>query len=324
MRDQKVRSQPSCRDVLHKKPTVARVHTSGFKGKIFAVHGGEGEDLVLLIHGHQRHHGVGPCDTPRCFKRAMAPGRLDDSICAPAVGKGKYLLLNIILSGEKCHVGKVIFPGNLKPMRVDVDENHCSGPQQLGALGGAQTHRAGTQDGYGISLTQLTQLRTEVAAGEDITDEEGVLVGDLGGDVRKPCVGKGNTHQLGLTPVNTASQFPAAMDTVIDVAAPAKPARTAECLAVGADPVAHMQINDTRTQLHNLANKLVAQDGSGDGARDSAVTNVEVTGADGGAGHPHDGITGRQNVRVRPLLQTQIIQAVIDQSFHATTPLVLS
>ena len=137
---------------------------------------------------------------------------------------------------------------------------------------------------------KLAQLCPKIAAGKDVPSKEGVFIGDVFRDFGEAGIGKGHPDVFRLAAVNAAAQLPAALFTVIDKPPAAEPAVPAEGDAVSGHPVSRGQALHLASGFHNLPHKFVAQNDTRLGPGHGSPKDMQVAGADGGEGHPDNGV----------------------------------
>lgn len=131
------------------------------------------------------------------------------------------------------------------------------------------------------------------SGGEDVAQEQGVLVGDGVGDARERIVREGDAHELRLASVDAAAELPTAVLAVVHPTALAEEARAAERLAIHCHAIAGRETGDVRANFLHHAHELVPQHRVGQRARHRAAHDVQIARADGRARHAHDGVGGK-------------------------------
>ena len=300
-------------DQLH---AVGGVHTAGAEGQVLAVHQVQGQALRFLIHGHHGHGGIGTGHLPGGLEGIVSARALDDCIGAQASGGVEDARFHVVRGGVEGQVGIAAFLCQLQTAGQDVHGDDLRGAEQARALHGAQAHRPGPQYGHAVAGADGGQFRTEVAAGQHVAHQQHVLIGQGIRDGIEPVVRKGHAHVFRLAAVDAATQLPAAVAAVVDVALTAEPAGAAKGLHIGGHTLAGAHFAHLAARCHHFAHEFVPQHRAGQGTRHRAVADMQVTGADAGKFHFDDGITRIPYLRQGTFFQPQVIGTVIDQCMH--------
>ena len=83
-----------------------------------------------------------------------------------------------------------------------VDGEHPASAQQLGAGNGELAHRAAPEHRHGVAAAHLGHLGAEVAGGEDVREQNRLIVADLRWQFDQPDVGERDTGLSACRPWN--------------------------------------------------------------------------------------------------------------------------
>ena len=272
----------------------------------------------MLVHRRDDDDGVGARDAPSHLERGAAARGFDDGVRAASLGEVLHGALDLVERGAAVDdtVGKSESLGQLGAMGVAFDGDDAPGVRKPRAHHGGEADRPRADDGDRRALFDLGEARAPPSGGEDVTQEQGVLVGDGVGDARERVVREGDAHELRLASVDAAAELPASLLAVVDPTALAEETRAAERLAVHRHTVAGLEAGDVGADLLDHAHELVPQHRVGHRARHRAAHDMQVARADGRARHAHDGVGGKLQRGLRALLQRDVAVAVVHQCFH--------
>ena len=185
------------------------------------------------------------------------------------------------------------------------------------------------EDHHRLALLDLPHLGRLVAGGQDVAEEEHLLVLHVVGDLGGPDVGERHPHVLGLAALEAPGGVRVAEhargDVVgggVGVLAVGEQATLAEEAAAAGDvernhhPVAPLQGPDVSARLLDDPGELVAEGAPHPGVGDEAVKKVEVRAADGGAGDPEDDVLGVLDAGVRLLDHRDLPRAEVGECAH--------
>ena len=136
-----------------------------------------------------------------------------DAAVGPAAGGHLLQLLVDVFLGEVDRLGLAELARHRHPLGHAIDGDDASSAEHPGALDGELTDRSTPPDGHGVALLDLGVLRAHVAGGEDVGEEEDLLVGQVGLDLETTDVGVGHAEILGLTARVAAAQVRVAEET---------------------------------------------------------------------------------------------------------------
>src|SRR5262249_1209877 len=200
--------------------------------------------------------------------------------------------------------------GHLQPGRPSGDRDPAGRAEQPGTVHRELAHRTGTPDRDDVGRLDGAHLRAHVAGGQDVGEEQYLLVAQVRLDLQWPDVGERYPRVLRLAAGVPAGQVGVAEDPGGRMAE--HPLRDAgvgiAVLATGVElgragtagttgdrerydhPVADPQPIrvDVRADLDDLAHELVPQHVAVLHGRDVAVDQVQVRTADRGRGDPYD------------------------------------
>ena len=233
---------------------------------------------------------------------------------------------------------------HLQPVGLLVDGDDLRGAEHPGAVHGELADRAGAPHRHHVAGLDVAHLGTHVAGGQDVGEEQHLLVGQVGLDLQRADVGERHPRVLCLTAREAAGQMRIAEDPGDRVAEHLlrDPGVGVGVLAAGVqlggagaaraagdrerhdDPVPDAQPIriDARADLDHLAHELVAHDVAVLHRGHVPVDQVQVRAADRGGGDPHDGIAAVQDLRVRHVPDLDLVAARPGVRPHASAPFV--
>ena len=164
------------------------------------------------------------------------------------------------------------------------------GRVEAGGEDRGEADRAGADDRDGVAGGDHAVEHADlVGGGQDVGEEQDLLVGELIGDLVDGVVGERDARVLGLEAVDQVAEDPAATAEALSVAALlAEAAAPAGGHAGEQDPVAGGHRGDGRADLLDGADGLVAEDRAGRGLGHVALEDVQVGAADRGGVDAHD------------------------------------
>ena len=241
----------------------------------------------LEAHGVDAH--VGPA----------APGHLAD------------LLHHVVVAfpEDGFHVGRL--PGHVEAVLQGVDDHDAGGAAQPGAFAGHDAHRPGPEDGDGFAALHVGPVDGGIAGGEDVGQEQYLLIGQVIGHFARAEVRVGNPHVFGLAAIIAAVEVGVAEEgaaffgdyaafgaVVVGVGVFAVAGQLVvaeEALAAGNREGHHHAVAHLELAAHALAHLLhdaheLVAERHGPGLRNAAVVDVQVGAADGRARHADDGV----------------------------------
>ena len=96
-----------------------------------------------------------------------------------------------------------------------IDGEDACGSEQPGGLHGKEAHRAAAEDHHGLAALDLPHLGSLIPGGEDVAEEEDLLLIHVVGNLHRSDVGERHAHVLRLATLVAAG----------DVGIPVHPAR---------------------------------------------------------------------------------------------------
>lgn len=158
--------------------------------------------LRLVIHR---------CGTVGCLH---AHG-VDDGVWAPSA---RVHLQGLLHAGHPQLVAvqwhrAVVLLGHLEPDVVGIDDEDLLGTHLLCRHRRHLPHRPSSPDGHAIALLDLTPVGSSPAGGEDVGDEQDLVVGERVGHLHMIVVRVGNAHELRLAACETAVGVRVAVET---------------------------------------------------------------------------------------------------------------
>src|SRR5690606_34842108 len=231
-----------------------------------------------------------------------------DAIGQPAQGFDRIFTIEID------HLG-TLAPGHVEAVVEVIDGKYARGTQQLGAGDGELTDRAGAEDGHGVAAADFGQLRAEIPGGEDIGEQDGLVVVDFAGQLHQADIGEGNTRHLGLQAVEGTGDFRAAVKggagllaVGVGLVALGIVAGAAVAAVAAGDGGGHhhaitdVQVAHIAAQRLDDTHGLVTEDGALAHAADGAPHEMQVGAADGRCGNANDRIGTRLYLGFRHIL----------------------
>ncbi len=226
--------------------------------------------------------------------------------------------------------------GHAQAFGLAVDRNDTARSKHPCALDRKLPDRAAAPDRHGVARLDIAVLRRHVAGGEDVGDEQRLLVADLRRDLDRPHIGKRHPHVLRLPPrvsphhVRVAEQARGRVPVQllshpgvrVGVVAEGPQLAVAEEAPAARDgernhhPVANAEGGVLGTDLHHLAHELMPQDVPAPHGGDESVEEVKVGPADRCQRDLDDGITRIQDLRVRHVRDADVVRAVPAEGFH--------
>lgn len=155
---------------------VAAVDATGFEGEIFAVHVGEGEYLRLVVHGHDGDYGVGAGHLPCRAECVRGTCHLDDAVGAAMVGEAVDYR-PAFGRGDDMHA-RIVIGYKLAAEMVGLADYDLFGIFQQYACQGAESGGPGAKDEHSVVGGDFRDAGSPESGGEDVADEERLLIGD--------------------------------------------------------------------------------------------------------------------------------------------------
>ena len=168
----------------------------------------------------------------------------------------------------------------------------------------------------------LTDFGCPVSGGKDVTVEKSLLICHLLRYYCETVIRIGNPDILRLSPVDPASQRPAALliRAVIYKPSLTEKAFPAESFHIYRYPVPGLYFPYPVSCFHNGSYKFMAQDGSRNRFGNHSPSDMNIAGTDRGQSHLHKGVFFIQKDRHRAILQRQFSISLIDKCFHIFLP----
>ena len=209
-----------------------------------------------------------------------------------------------------------------------IDDEDLFRPQHAGASGRHLADRTGAVNGHGGTLTHPGILHRLVAGGQDIAQEQHLLIGQGRIDADGPDVGLGHAHILRLSaryaPIEMAvaehggtradafAVHDRAAIRVGGLAGGVEMLVAEEALAAGDDErhhhaVALLEAFHARSRFHHDAHEFMAEDVPCLGGGNLATIEVQVGAADGGGRDFEDDVVGFLDDRVGDSLDPHVM-----------------
>ena len=302
--------------------TVTAVHAAGFEGEILSVHLRQGQRLGLVVEGHHRYNGIGPGTAPGKAEGTLGPRHLQHHIGTAVVtvlpDKGLAFLR---LTGQ--HLG-IVLPDKGQPGRILLADDDALWLLQQGAQQGADARGACADDKHRILPVDFRNPGRPEAGGQNVAYEQGLFIGNPLRDFIQALVGIGHTDKLRLSAVDSAAQGPPSIGVgaVIHPTILAEIALAAKGLHIHRHPVPEAQLLHLGAHGLHHAHHLMAHGDAGHRPGHGAMLDVQVTGTDGAQSHPHNGIPGILQHRLRLVQKGKMVMFDISQCLHSVPPLV--
>jgi hypothetical protein len=223
-----------------------------------------------------------------------------------------------------------------EPLRHTIDAYDASSAQQPSAHDCHLADRPAAPHRDRVAGSDVGILGCHPARGQDIGQEEHLVVAQAGVDVDRAMIGMRHADKLGLPAGVAAVQMGIAEQAgaglamqllqllgvrIGGIAARPQLALAEEALAAGDyeghhHPVAPPQPRHRRTGIYNLAHELVAKDITGLHLRHEAVVDVQVRATDRGGGGPDDDVFRRLDARIGNGIDAHVARAVPCKRFH--------
>gem|GEM_PF-4894504 len=224
---------------------------------------------------------------------------VDHPVDADAAGQPPDRL-HRMLAVEVDHLGPLAAGGG-QPVLDAVDGEHAAGAEQPGGEDRELSHRAAPEHRHGVAVADLGDVGAEIAGGEDVGDQNRVLVAHLVGQLDQPHVGVRDARLVGLQPVERAAGLGAAeeggaglgavgvgLGALGVVAGPAVGAGAAGDRGGNHHPIADLEIAHVLAQALDHPHALAAQDRPRPHPAHRAADEVQVRAADRARDQPHD------------------------------------
>src|SRR6185437_9367032 len=225
-----------------------------------------------------------------------------------------------------------------QPRRETIDGDHTLGAEEPRALDGEEPHRAASPYGDRVPRADVALLSRHVARRKDVREEEHLLVAQVLRDLDGADIGEGDAGVLRLPAGIAAKQVRVAEESRrrvppellgepgvgVGILAErmqrllAEEARAAGDREWVDDAVAHLELPDLGAYLDDFAHELMPDDVSREHPRNVTVVDMEIRAADRRRGDAHDGVARIEDLRVRNVLDPQLLSAVPDIRFHAS------
>ena len=148
------------------------------------------------VRPDDRHRAAGRRQKMASSDGLVRPDRLDHRVGAAPAG-GLVDLGHRVAVGGVDRLGAEL-GGAGEALGHHVDGEDAGGPVELRALQREHADRAEADHHHGVAGRDLGHLGAEVAGGEDVGEEHGLLVGDALGDLEHRRVGRRDGDGLGL------------------------------------------------------------------------------------------------------------------------------
>src|SRR5690606_6704831 len=205
---------------------------------------------------------------------------------------------------------------------------------------GELPNRAGPPNGYHVARFYVAHLRAHVSGGEDVRQEQRLLVRHAVRHLQRAHVGEGYAHVLRLSACKPAERvrIPEHAGCRVAVHLLGNVRIGVGVLAAGIESLAtlvaaaardgegnhhavtHLQVADTSPHVHHLSHELVAEYVAGLHGGNEALVEVQVGTAYRGGRHPHYGVALVQYSRVRHVADFHLPLAHPAGCLHDASP----
>src|SRR6185437_11881169 len=220
-------------------------------------------------------------------------------------------------------------PRHVQPRSDRIHGQNTAGTEQLGADNGELTDGTAAEDDHGISGLDLRQFRAEVGGGEDVGEENRLIIRYLRREFDETNRSKRNACPLGLQSVERASRFGTAIESrarersvgigivaLRVVAAATIRAAAASDGGGNDDAVADLEITHIGAEFLNDAHAFMSEDGARFHAGQRAANHVQIRPANGTGGEMNDGISRLLDLGFRHIVDTNIPHPMKYDGFH--------
>ena len=192
-----------------------------------------------------------------------------------------------------------------------------------------QPHGPAAEHGDVVARVDLGEIRAEVAGGEDVGDEDRLVIADLLGKLHHADVRQRDPGQFRLQPVKRPGRLGPAEERgagllavgvgVVALGVVAGPAIRAIAACNSRrdhDPVADLEVADLLAQLLDDAHALMPEDRAGLHAGHGSPDHVQVGAADRAGGQPHDRVGGLLDLGLGNAVEPDIPDGVKNHGIH--------
>ena len=211
--------------------------------------------------------------------------------------------------------------GALEAAVGHVDRDDPPRRVQLRGEDRGEADRPGADDRHGVAGRDHAGEHADlVGGGEDVGEEQHLLVAQPLRDLVDGVVGERHARELGLQPVDQVAEDPATAGQALAVAALlAVAAAPARAHARHEHAIAGRDGRDACADLLDGADGLVTQDRSSRGLGHVALEDVQVGAADRRGVDPHDDVGRVDDRRVSDRVPAPLTGAVVDESLHGSS-----
>jgi hypothetical protein len=242
---------------------------------------------------------------------------LDRHVGAEAIRQVHHLRHRVVAAVVDRHVGAEL-QRLLESRRVEVDGDDPSGRVELGGHDRREPDGAGADHGDRVTgLDPAGEHADLVGRGEDVGEEEHLLVREPVRHLVDGCVGERDAGVLRLQAVDQVAEDPApAAGAEAVPALLAEAAATARRDARDEDPVAGLDVRDGRADLDDRPDRLVAEDRPRHDLGHVSLEDVEISATDRRRVDADDGVGRLDDRRVRHGLPGPLARPAVDERFH--------
>ena len=188
-----------------------------------------------------------------------------------------------------------------------------------------EADRSAADDGDHVSFFDPCLARAVVPGGEDVADEQGLLIAHRVIDAVQHEIGVRDTHVLRLSAGDVAEERAVSEDTLVGAPAEqppiAVPARSARDGERADDAIAFSEATHAAIDGFDHADELVPEDAARRHPGNASMHHMQVAAADRGRGDTHQGVTGLGDARLRHVGELDRVEILEDQCPHRQPPL---
>ncbi len=234
--------------------------------------------------------------------------------------------MSSLLEVERLHQG--VLARELQPVGDVVHRDDALRAEQPRGLHREQAHRAAAEHHHRVPGLDVAHLRALVARGEDVGEEEDLLVLHVVRNPHRPHVREGHAHVLGLPALVAARgvRIPIHARGQVTVGIGVLAVRRQPALAIEATaardveghrhPVPRLQRAHRGAHLLHHADELVAERAAHPRVRHQPVQQVQVRAADGRARHPDNRVVRVLDDRVRLVPHLHAVGPFVHHRLH--------
>jgi hypothetical protein len=202
-------------------------------------------------------------------------------------------------------------------------------PQELGADDGEQPDGAAAEHADRVARLDLGHVRAEIPGGEDVGEQDGLVVGHPGRKLDQRRIGQWHAGEFGLEAVEGPSRLraaeerrPSRLPVGVGVVALRLIPRGAVRAMPAADgrgddhPVADLEVAHRRADLLDDSHPFMTKDRAGHHARHRPADHVQVGATDGARREADDSVRGLLDLRLGDVVEADVPDSVEYDGLH--------